>query len=267
MKRLKCVMCGGDIIADEEQASAVCPFCGNIQRVVILSTDRSVDRELLYVQAADAAAKERSAVGAMRSNWEGRLAGIDIEMEKRQSENTACVLKAQKTEQQFKGHCIACCVLLLAAAASALFFKWYIFAGILGVLMLLILALRIKTLVGCKGILAGFGRTKRAFDTISDPLLAGEKIRKANPQRLRQIIDENNAYMEQLNAERAEVEHRIGLFSRYLNHPEKDVTDCIFAMRCAEAGEKVPTDEVFRAVRDKALSEMKTVNYGSTKTF
>ena len=117
-----------------------------------------------------------------------------------------------------------------------------------------------------RGILAQFGRTERKFDTISDPLLASEKIRKANPKRLRQIMGENDAYVEKLRAEYADVERRVEVFTRYMNLTESDVASLIFAMRCAEAGVAAPTDERLRAVRDKALAEMKTVSLGSSRT-
>ncbi|MEF2884249.1 MAG: hypothetical protein U0P28_03625, partial [Ruminococcus sp.] len=87
MKRLKCEMCGGDIIADEEQASAVCPYCGNIQRVIVPTGRGQVNRGLLREQSQLAARDERSAVSAKRANWEGRLSAINIEIQKRHSEN------------------------------------------------------------------------------------------------------------------------------------------------------------------------------------
>ncbi|MBQ4170500.1 MAG: hypothetical protein II614_02710 [Ruminococcus sp.] len=267
MKRLKCEMCGGDIIADEEQASAVCPYCGNIQRVIVPTGRGQVNRGLLREQSQLAARDERSAVSAKRANWEGRLSAINIEIQKRHSENAACVLKAQKTEQQFPAHCIACVVILLIFTVLAVFAHWYIFAAICAVPVVLILVWRVRTLLGCRGILAQFGRTDRRFDTISDPLLASEKIRKANPKRLRQIMDENDAYVEKLRAEYADVERRVEVFTRYLNLTESDVASLIFAMRCAEAGVNEPTDERLRAVRDKALAEMKTVSLGSSRTF
>ena len=71
-------MCGGDIIADEEQASAVCPYCGNIQRVIVPRGRGEVNRELLREQCTLAARDERSAVSARRANWESRLSAIDI---------------------------------------------------------------------------------------------------------------------------------------------------------------------------------------------
>ncbi|MER2080890.1 MAG: hypothetical protein ABS876_05135 [Ruminococcus sp.] len=267
MKRLKCEMCGGDIIADEEQASAVCPYCGNIQRVIVPRGRGEVNRELLREQCTLAARDERSAVSARRANWESRLSAIDIEIQKRQSENAACVLRAQKTEQQFPGHMIACGVILLILALTAVFWHWYIFAAVCAVPVVLILALRVKTLTGCRGILAQFGRTDRQFDTISDPLLASEKIRKANPQRLRAIIDENNAYVEKLRDEEKDVRRRVDVFTRYLNLTEGDIASLIFALRCAEAGVQEQTDERLRAVRDKALAEMKTVSLGSSRTY
>ena len=267
MKRLKCEMCGGDIIADEEQASAVCPYCGNIQRVVVPAVRAEIDRELLREQCVTAARDERSAVAAMRSNREARLTAIGIEIEKRYKENEACVLKAQKTEQQFKWHMIACGVLLLLLVLVTVLWHWYVFAAICAVPVLLAVFFRVRTFIGCQRILAEFGRTERNFDTISDPLLASEKIRKAAPRRLRQIIDENNAHVEQLRSEHSDVERDVSIFTLYMNLTEEDVAALIFAMRCAEAGVQAPVDERLRAVRDKALAEMKAVDLGSSRTF
>ena len=79
-------------------------------------------------------------------------------------------------------------------------------------------------------------------------------------------MGENDAYVEKLRAEYADVERRVEVFTRYMNLTESDVASLIFAMRCAEAGVAAPTDERLRAVRDKALAEMKTVSLGSSRT-
>ena len=86
-------------------------------------------------------------------------------------------------------------------------------------------------------------------------------------ETLRQIIDENNAHVEQLRSEHSDVERDVSIFTRYMNLTEEDVAALIFAMRCAEAGVQAPVDERLRAVRDKALAEMKAVDLGSSRTF
>ena len=60
---------------------------------------------------------------------------------------------------------------------------------------------------------------------------------------------------------------RVDVFTRYLNLTEGDIASLIFALRCAEAGVQEQTDERLRAVRDKALAEMKTVSLGSSRTY
>ena len=261
-------MCGGDIVVDDSQYTAICPYCGNIQNAITESQSGVFDPEKQRVIASDAARKEKSAVSEKKANWESRLTGIDIEIQKRHDENRACVLKAQMIETRYYVKLLVAAGLTLPFILFAVFLPGMrIFSLAVIALILIWIAVNTKNKMDTQELLAEFGRTNEKFDTRTDPLLASPKIRAAKGKRLRNIISENDAYVEKLRVEAEDVRRRVDIFSDYLRLGESDIAECMYALRSTEAGIPMPVDSRVRNVRDKALAEMKTVKYGSSDTY